>query len=47
MAVKYLCPRCKRELSEETDEKLKEEYPFVCKHCEENFYRVEAVVKEV
>lgn len=40
---KKLCPRCSSVLRYEKDKNLKKEYPYVCTHCDENFYSVEAV----
>ena len=47
MAKKYFCPMCGKELEMETEEGLKDEYPFVCRDCDANFYRIEAIEKEV
>ena len=40
---KKLCPKCLSVLKYEKDKNLKREYPYVCTHCDENFYSVEAV----
>ena len=47
MKIIYLCPKCGKELQEEDNYAVRGEYPFVCLDCDENFYRFEAVEKEV
>lgn len=44
MKTKYLCPKCGKELTKETEPGI--DYPFVCLDCDENFYTFEAVVKK-
>ena len=40
---KKLCPKCLNILKNETNKKLKREYPFFCSSCDENFYNFEIV----
>lgn len=44
MKIKYLCPKCGKELIKETKPGI--DYPFVCLDCEENFHTIEAIVKK-
>ena len=39
---KKLCPCCGGLLQLEKDKGLKHEYPYVCYHCDQNFYSFEA-----
>lgn len=46
MKTRHFCPKCKRMLNRETHKELRREYPFVCLHCDENFYRIEVLTKK-
>ncbi len=37
------CPKCNKELTKETDKKLKKTYPLVCLNCDENFFNFEGI----
>jgi len=38
---KHTCNRCGTVVKKETDNELKEEYPFYCPECDENMYDFE------
>lgn len=40
------CNRCGHKVFHETDSELKKEYPYFCKHCDENLYEMETFTKE-
>ena len=41
----YVCNRCGTVVEEETNEVLKNEYPYYCPECEENMYSFEVSIK--
>ena len=43
MGTWMFCRYCGTEVEEETDEYLKESYPYYCPNCDENMYGFECV----
>ena len=39
--MKRICNRCGTEVEKETEDELKEEYPYFCPCCDENIYAFE------